>query len=361
MAALRFFFYLLMKPAALGMALLGFAGVFAPYIDPNVWWIPAFSGLFMPAILILNVFLLLFWAFHKKWWVLFPLVAILLNYHFFTSTFQWPWKKIPPCPSGQPLTIASYNVEGFYWIAKNPGKYNIRKFIEDNHIDIICFQEHCEESKLDSVTVRSRMGMPYRCVFFNRQTEWANFGVSIYSKYPIIRYGEIDFHSEQNNSIWADILVNKDTVRVFNNHLQTTNVSLNQKKFSEYQSIKNWKGQARTLVTLLEQLKDNFQIRAQQAKLVRKIIDTTHYPTIICGDFNDTPISYAYNHIKPHDFKDGFKTCGKGYGHSFNGIKGLLRIDFISYDKYFCGIGYESPHLSWSDHNPIIMQLKINE
>ena len=92
-------------------------------------------------------------------------------------------------------------------------------------------------------------------------------------------------------------MVREDTIRVFNNHLQTTDVSINGKKYEEYRSVKDWKGQARTLVNIVEQLKDNFVIRANQAIQVRNIIDTTRYPVIVCGDFNDTPVSFAYNHI----------------------------------------------------------------
>lgn len=357
MAALRFFFYLLMKPMALGMALLGLAGVIAPYTNPEKWWIPAFSGLFMPLIIIANVFLLIFWAWHKKGWFLLPLIALGANYYFFSSMYQWPWKKIKDCPPGKEITVASYNVEGFYWIAKDSIRCNIKQFIKDNHIDILCIQEHCEEANLDTATIHHRLGFPYRSVFFNRHTDWANFGISIYSHYPILRQGNIDFHSPQNSSMWVDILVDRDTIRIFNNHLQTTDVSPNTKKYNEYKSVRNWKGQARTLVDLLEGLKLNFQKRAHQAIQVRQVIDTTSYPTIICGDFNDTPISYAYNHIIGEEFQDGFVACGKGYGHSFNGLKGLLRIDFIAYGPGFCGQNYESPSLYWSDHNPVIMKL----
>lgn len=356
MAALRFFFYLLMKPAALGLAFLGISGVLAPHIDPQTWWIPAFSGLFMPVILLANLCLFLFWAFHKKWWIVFPFLTMLLNYNFLNSMFQSPWKKLPDIPLEKQITIASYNVEGFYFIVRNP-TYDIKKMVEDHHIDILCFQEHCEETHLDSNSVKERFGLPYREVFFNRQTGWANFGISIYSRYPILRYGKIDFGSSKNSSMWADILIQGDTLRIFNNHLQTTDVSLNREKFNEYRSVKNWKGQARTLVKLLEQLKENFIVRAKQASLVRQIIDTTRHPVIVCGDFNDTPVSYAYNHIKGDNLVDGFEDCGKGYGHTFNGIKSLLRIDFIAYDLSFTGTRYESPHLPWSDHNPIIMNL----
>lgn len=358
MAALRFFFYLLMKPAALGFAFLGLAGILAPYLDPNIWWLPAFSGLFMPILIFANLFLLLYWGIHKRWWVLFPLVTLAANYQFYVSMFQSPWKESVSYCDQTTFKVASYNVEGFYWISKDHDYKNISKYIKENNIDIICFQEHCEESLLDSNTIYKRIGLPFRAVYFNRKTDWANFGISIYSRYPIIRSGKIDFHSEKNSSMWADIFINKDTIRIFNNHLQTTDVSPNTAKYNKYKSVKNWKGQARTLVHILEQLKRNFQVRAQQAIQVRQIIDTTTYPCIICGDFNDTPVSFAFNHIAHPSFKDGFIDRGKGYGHSFNGIKGLLRIDFIAYQQpYFKGVEYTSPHLPWSDHNPVVMSL----
>ncbi len=359
MAALRFFFYLLMKPVALGMAFLGIAGINAPYISPVSWWVPAFAGLFMPLIILINIFLLLFWGFQKKWWVIFPLITILGNYNYFVSTFQRPWKESLTCAKNQTLTIGSYNVEGFYWIARNEEQKPIITLVKEYHIDILCIQEHCEESNIDSITLKKRIGLPFRKVFFNRHTNWANFGISIYSRYPILRSGEIDFNSQKNCSMWADILVGQDTIRIINNHLQTTDVNPNRAKYEAYRSVKNWSGQARTLVSILEQLKNNFQIRAQQAAQVRTIIDTTRYPVIVCGDFNDTPISFAYNYIKGDRLLDGFEKCGKGYGHTFNGIKSLLRIDFIAYDSLITGINYRSPHLPWSDHNPIIMNLSL--
>lgn len=87
------------------------------------------------------------------------------------------------------------------------------------------------------------------------------------------------------------------------------------------------------------------------------MIDTSRYPVIVCGDFNDTPVSFAFNHIISNDLKDGFRDCGRGYGHSFNGLKRLLRIDFMAYGEYFTGMEYLSPEQAWSDHNPVIMKL----
>ena len=126
MAALRFFFYLLMKPATLGMTLLGVCGIFAPCINPDKWWIPALSGLFMPGIILANLYLLVFWGIHKKWWIILPFITIISNHQFFSGMFQSPWKQDIPYVPKDEITIASYNVEGFYWIARNI-KYNIKK------------------------------------------------------------------------------------------------------------------------------------------------------------------------------------------------------------------------------------------
>lgn len=164
MAALRFFFYLLMKPATLGMTFLGVCGIFAPCINPDKWWIPALSGLFMPGIILVNLYLLVFWGIHKKWWIILPFITIISNHQFFSGMFQSPWKQDIPYAPKDEITIASYNVEGFYWIARNI-KYNIKKLVEDNHIDILCIQEHCEESHLDSITIQQKFGLPNMCVF----------------------------------------------------------------------------------------------------------------------------------------------------------------------------------------------------
>lgn len=356
MAALRFFFYLLMKPFTLGLALLGLGGVIAPYTNPNEWWLPAFSGLFLPLILIINFMVLLFWLYQRKWWVFFPLIALAVNYNFFASMYRFPGTKPSENLSGHPLTIATYNIEGAYWITKFPEKYDVKKMIREHKIDILCFQEFCEDATISPDSALKRFDMPYRASFFTRKTEWANCGIVIYSKYPIVEYGKIDFNSTINGAMWADIKIGTDTIRIFNNHLQTTNFSQNKQEYKRQSSVRDWKGQAHTLVKILDCLKENFQERARQAILIRKMIDSCRYPVVVCGDFNDTPVSFAFNHIADRDLKDGFRDCGKGYGHSFNGLKQLLRIDFMAYGEHFKGVEYRCPEQAWSDHNPVIME-----
>lgn len=114
MAALKFFFYLLMKPVTFGMVFIGAAGILAPSTNPNCWWIPALSGLFMPVIIFANLFLFIFWSIYKKWWLLLPLITIIGNYNYYTGIFQSSWKENIPCTKEHEITIASNNLtDGF--------------------------------------------------------------------------------------------------------------------------------------------------------------------------------------------------------------------------------------------------------
>ena len=41
----------------------------------------------------------------------------------------------------------------------------------------------------------------------------------------------MDFPESRNSAMWADIVVRKDTIRVFNNHLQTTQIDESDREF----------------------------------------------------------------------------------------------------------------------------------
>ena len=92
------------------------------------------------------------------------------------------------------------------------------------------------------------------------------------------------------------------------------------------------------------------------AVLVGVEIDSP-YPIILCGDFNDTPLSYAYHKIKG-DLVDSFSYSGKGIGESFVRIPGL-RIDYIMHDKSFKSYNYKKKEEILSDHYAISCDIKL--
>ena len=109
------------------------------------------------------------------------------------------------------------------------------------------------------------------------------------------------------------------------------------------------------------EIQSNFVKRAEQARQVHAIVQSTRSPLILCGDFNDTPVSYTYQTIRGDLLKDGFKSCGNGYGYTFHGFFDLLRIDFILYSQGIHPVSYYSLPQEWSDHNPVFMGFTLAE
>ena len=109
--------------------------------------------------------------------------------------------------------------------------------------------------------------------------------------------------------------------------------------------------------TRLTQLGEKFP----ETGLLGAIVQSTRSPLILCGDFNDTPVSYTYQTIRGDLLKDGFKSCGNGYGYTFHGFFDLLRIDFILYSQGIHPVSYYSLPQEWSDHNPVFMGFTLAE
>ena len=82
------------------------------------------------------------------------------------------------------------------------------------------------------------------------------------------------------------------------------------------------------------------------------------YPIIICGDFNDTPLSFSY-HTLANELIDSFEKAGRGIGNSHTKIP-FLRIDYILHDSFFKTVKYNKHREALSDHYPISSELKIN-
>ena len=86
---------------------------------------------------------------------------------------------------------------------------------------------------------------------------------------------------------------------------------------------------------------------------VHEITASPHPYIIVCGDFNDTPISYTHRTIA-QDLDDAFTQSGRGLGISYNQNRFYFRIDNILTSKnlraYNCTVDRS---IKESDHYPI--------
>ena len=237
----------------------------------------------------------------------------------------------------------NYNVWGFNkneWI-KEPNIGNkIIEFIKDENPDILCLQEHSR------IRYKQLQQYPYRS-----ETPYSTPRSiqAIFSKYPIVSNGSLDLPGTTNNIVYADILYQKDTIRVYNLHLQSYNIVPSSQTLTEAESEQTYR-----------KVLNTFDKQLEQAKIFQKHRDESPYKTVISGDFNNTQFSNVYRIVKG-DFKDSFIEAGKGFGRTYD-LKGLpMRIDYIMVDDSFEILEHQNYDVKLSDHYPIKATLRIKD
>lgn len=347
---LAYFIFILIT---LLLSLTTIIGAFACYCDPNRHALLAYTGLILPGLLVACSVLAFFWGIRRKVWVWCLLIAIGANYNYISAMFQYSFDKEE---TAEILKIATYNVHGFNNEPTGYSAKQIASYMQNEQADILCFQEFGANKhfNMDSLKLAfQEYPYSYIPILPDGGTRIATF-----SKYPLIDSLFISFPKTANCGMWVEVEVNNKTMRVFNVHMQTTSLNQGRAQLAKKIQHENTIEEAKALEKLNRSLIDNLKIRASQAKEMRKQIDQTCSPILFCGDFNDTPASYTYHELLGN-LKDGFKSCGKGYGYTFKGLHGFLRIDYIFHSPDLKGISYDSPSLKWTDHNPVIMKVGL--
>lgn len=314
------------------------------FISPEVGNFWASVALLMPVILALNLAALVWWLFRRKWGVaLMPAAALALNLGYISAMVQLPdFNGKGP----HDIRIATLNSYGFSRLGPTSvTAYGIASVMKRERVDVLCLQEFPEnrEFPADSIARLFAARMPY-CV--------ARSGQAILSRFPILDHRYVRFPDSGNDYLEADLRVGDDTVRVFSVHLQTSGISGLRRRFR-----RDYDRDA-PVERVIGELERNSRIRAQQVREIRTVIDSTRYPVILAGDFNDTPSSYTYRRLKG-GMTDGFRAVGNGFGGTFRYLGGVLRIDYIFYDDNFTGVGYYMPDDDLSDHKAVIAELKF--
>ena len=156
--------------------------------------------------------------------------------------------------------------------------------------------------------------------------------------------------------IFTDLLINSDTIRVYNCHLQS--YRLREAEINTIDSIdfNNHPKTKEKLMVLSLKFKEALIKRAEQAATLREHLNKSPYPVIVCGDFNDTPVSFTYRTVKG-DLEDSFTQSGKGTANTYHGKLPSFRIDYILYSPIFISFNFKVSSINHSDHFPISCDL----
>jgi len=268
--------------------------------------------------------------------------------------------------NNETLKVMSYNVrtfDQFKWSENKNSRDNIFQLIRNQSPDIVCLQEFYTRNKAGSSEkdIHVLMGnYDHHVIYYSKKTsENSGIGIATYSRYPIIKTSRIPFNETRNQAVYVDIKYGNDTIRVFNIHLQSIKLAHNNYSFMDTLSLKYSNKQMKEVKDIGIKLRDAFVQRSEQSIIIHRYIEASPYPVIVTGDFNDTPISFAYNTIKK-DLMDAFRETGKGLGNTYAGDLPSFRIDFILYSKKLQSVEFNRIKVKNSDHFPIIAKLKNN-
>lgn len=347
------------------------------FISPEKIWHFAFLGLAYPYLLAANILLIVFWLLFRKKEFLISLIAIITGYNILTSIVQLNFKFLKKEEIKEKYTrnyrsdnysikILSYNVRAFNiynWSHPKGAKDSILKFISDEDPDIICFQEYYTQEKgilSTSELYKALKNTPYRHIYYTiGEGQNSHYGIATFSSYPIVNKGVTRFENSFNISIYTDINVKGDTLRIFNSHLQSVHLNAQNYTFLDSLRLRYNDQQLNEILDISHRLKDAFVKRAQQADVLSEKISESPYPVIICGDFNDTPVSYTYKKIKS-SLSDSFMEAGSGIGSTYSGIFPTFRIDYILHHSNMTALYTERVRLKLSDHYPILTYLRCD-
>jgi endonuclease/exonuclease/phosphatase family metal-dependent hydrolase len=293
----------------------------------------------------------IFYASLKSKKLLLSLGIILVGYHHLFNFIQ-PLPNFGTAEKG--LKILTYNVHHFSTAPPHnqAASPKILDYLRKENADIVCLQETrlFKSGRLSPDKIREALpGITHYHLAHSISTA----GPMTLSKFPIVSMGEIRFEKSANMVLYSDIRVRPgQIVRVYNCHLQSYRITPEEYTLTDPGKSGTNEQQLREARMISRKMKLAFTFRAKQARTVADHLKKCPYPIIVCGDFNDTPLSYTY-HILSKELHDAFAEAGFGISNTYNGFLPLFRIDYILHSNRFRATSYRSERIELSDHFPV--------
>ena len=335
-----------------------------PNVPPARLGVLPVLALVAPLVYVVTVMMMLYWIIRWRWRRASVMTVLVVVGMFYAPRYYIPQFRRSYDEDSYPrsaIKVMSYNLRGFFPDALEDDYTtdSIAAFVLRANPDIICFQEcwmHNDEMcrRFDSLLGDYRKSV----------LDVVHPPIAIYSRFKILgtnRVAYLDADSlPEGKGMWADLLIGSDTVRVFNVHLNGTSINRNDVDYIVNYQYMSDSARNSKLYDMIKRLNVNTINRSYHVDALVEALRETDRPKILCGDFNDTPMSYAYNSLS-RNMKDAFRECGHGYSHTFRRFFDLLRIDFALFDEErFDVLSYEVPDsVCWSDHLPVCVRAEL--
>ena len=345
-----------------------------PFINAGKSWFIAMMGLLFPLLFFILLGFLIYWMIRRSKWAFLCIATLLLGWKQVSVMFAFHLpKKFEINKAPETIRVLTWNLSS--WGETNrsdKSKRNNQKemidLIKKTNADVLCFEEYVyyKDSKYQDSIIPALQESGYKYSYFVRTKFIERFYKStrlittiIISKYPVADTSHFFYNDEQlvEPLIQADIKINDKTIRIFTTHLESVRF-----ESTDFQALRNLKEPVNASLgpskLIAYKLRNAYQSRAAQAEVLRKKINESPHPVIVCGDFNDVPNSYTYFTVKGN-LQDAFLKKGSGLGRTLRMISPTLRIDYILADKKFEVTQFSKIEVAYSDHYPVVADLAL--
>lgn len=342
------------------LVLLAMLGAWAcRFVAPSDFMPIAYVGLAFPVILVVYIIWVVVLLIFGAWRHLLLLLPTLICIPIMLDTFPINFSEPQVDANAKKFKLLTYNVGAFRYV--DDSATGVADLIKLEDFDIVCLQEY--------VTQRAEKNEAFKKVIKNYPyttvgDKYLNFNsVVIFSKYKIVKSRMASMGNGSNKAIYSDIVIGNDTIRVINAHLASNHITTVDKQ--EIDSLRH--GQKVDKVkekmhTLDKKVSNNYIIREQMANEIDSVISITKNKVIVCGDFNDVPVSYVYNKIKGERLSVANEELGWGYNYTFREAPFYFCIDHVLYETTgFDCLRYERRKVPYSDHYPSIVQFSVKQ
>lgn len=282
--------------------------------------------------------------------------------------FPLPPRFAPADSSGLRLKLLTYNVHGVWSEANGYAAAHadsLAAVLDGIGADVVCLQEAPPDYQMGwhkmSGLRRSHSAYPHSAFRANQRT------LSRWPMRVVDSPAAMGLEGRLPDAfLVADVaLAPGDTVRVFNCHLASLRLTKSQIDAVSAQDVN--RERARTLRETYHSLMRAFLRRASEARMLARAVEASPFPVVVCGDFNDPPLSYTFHTVgraRPRGddgepLAEARRPGRLGLARTYRGNLPPLRIDYVFTSASLTSWDYRELDLPTSDHKALSVMLQL--
>lgn len=320
----------------------------------KAWFLEIFGLLFLPLATV-NAFLLVWAIIRRSKAFVIPFIALLPALFCVGRFVQFEGEQ--PETTENSIKMVSYNVGRFVPDKKHgigsrkACMDSVFKFLNKEDADIICLQEFYLGSGQEVKSFLKKKFKNYHIEYYAYIGKHGSCGNVTLSRYPVKSKGKVKFDNSTNLALYTDHIIEGKKLRIYNCHFESYNISI--------PGIVTALGHDRNIIKETgEKMRGSILRRPKQVDKVLRDIENCPTESIVCGDFNDNPMSYTYRRLSRGRY-DAFRQAGNGFGATYSVLWPFLRIDYVLVPKTLDVQTYQTPKSHYSDHYPVITEFAI--